>query len=279
MTHLSGTVAVVTGASRGVGRGIAVELGAAGATVYVTGRSVAEDATEGLPGTITETAEAVSERGGRGIAVQCDHTVDGDVERLFERLRDEHGRLDLLVNNAWGGYEGHDDTFDAPFWEQPLERWHGMFEAGVRAQFTASRLAAPLLIEQGSGLIVGISAGDGDKFRGNVPYDTAKTAIDRMGKGIAHELREHGVASLIIYPGFVRTERVVQAFEEAGEPVPSVTHSPEFVGRAVVALACDPDVLAKSGRIYKTADLGDEYGFTDTDGTQPEPFELDTESL
>lgn len=279
MTRLSETVVVVTGASRGVGRGIAVELGRAGATVYVTGRSVVGDTTDGLPGTITETAAVVSERGGTGIAVECDHTVDADVERLFERVADEQGGLDVLVNNAWGGYEDYDETFDAPFWAQPLDRWDGMFEAGVRAQFTASRLAAPLMIERGSGLIVGISSGDGEKYRGNVLYDTAKTAIDRMGKGMAHELRDHGVASVIVYPGFVRTERVVQAFVEAGEPVPSATHSPEFVGRAVVALAADPDVMAKSGGIFTTAELGVEYGFTDTDGTRPVPFELDTEPL
>lgn len=145
MTDLSGRVAVVTGASRGVGRGIAVELGAAGATVYVTGRSVDDDRTENLPGTVDGTAEAVTAAGGAGIAVRCDHTDDEDVRLLFERVTSEQGRLDLLVNNAWGGYEQYDESFDAPFWEQSIRRWDAMFDAGVRPAFTASRLAVPLL--------------------------------------------------------------------------------------------------------------------------------------
>lgn len=279
MTDLTDTVALVTGASRGVGRGVALELGSAGATVYVTGRSVADDRTEGLPGTVTETATRVTERGGEGIAVRCDHTVDSDVEALFERIAAEEGRLDLLVNNVWGGYEGHDGTFDDPFWEQSMDRWSGMFDAGVRAHYTATRLAAPTMIARETGLVVFVSAGDGEKYRGNTMYDVAKTAVDRMGKAVAHELRPHGVASVVLHPGFVRTERVERAFEEMGEDVPDVTHSPEFVGRAVVALASDDEVLARSGAIFKTADLGTEYGFTDVDGSQPAPFELDTEPL
>ncbi|SDM73888.1 NAD(P)-dependent dehydrogenase, short-chain alcohol dehydrogenase family [Halogranum gelatinilyticum] len=276
---LSDTVALITGASRGVGRGVALELGSAGATVYVTGRSVDDDRTEDLPGTVTETADLVTERGGEGVAVHCDHTVDGDVAALFERIADEQGRLDVLVNNVWGGYEGHDETFADPFWEQSLDRWPGMFDAGVRAHYTATRLAAPTMIEEGDGLVVFVSAGDGEKYRGSVMYDVAKTAVDRMGKAVAHELRPHGVASVVLHPGFVSTERVERAFAEMDEDVPDTTHSPEFVGRAVVALAGDDGVMGKSGGVYKTADLGTEYGFTDVDGSQPEPFYLDTELL
>jgi NAD(P)-dependent dehydrogenase (short-subunit alcohol dehydrogenase family) len=279
MTDLSGAVAVVTGASRGVGRGVAVELGAAGATVYVTGRSVSGETTEGLPGTVTATAEAVTERGGEGIPIRCDHTVDADVEALFDRIADERDGLDVLVNNVWGGYEGYDDTFDDPFWEQPLDRWAGMFDAGVRAHYTATRLAAPTMVDRGTGLVTFVSAGDGRRYRGSVMYDVAKAAVDRMGKAVAHELRDHGVASVVLHPGFVRTERVERAFEAAGDPVPDATHSPEFVGRAVVALAGDPDVTAKTGTVQKTAALGREYGFTDVDGTRPEPFRLDTDPL
>ncbi|WP_435333549.1 SDR family NAD(P)-dependent oxidoreductase [Haloarchaeobius sp. TZWWS8] len=279
MTDLTPTVALVTGASRGVGRGIASELGGAGATVYVTGRSVAEDRTDDLPGTVTETAQLVTDRGGEGIAVRCDHTDDGDVEELFERIEADHGRLDLLVNNIWGGYEGHDETFDDPFWEQSLDRWDAMFDAGVRAHFATSRLAAPLMRERGGGLVVGISAGDGEKFRGNVPYDVAKTAVERLHRGMAHELRDDGVASLVVQPGFTRTERVLEAFEDAGEPVPDETHSPEFVGRAVVALAGDEEVMARSGGVFRAGELGHEYGFTDTDWSQPAPFDLDTEPI
>src|SRR5436309_7480786 len=150
MTALRGRVAVVTGASRGVGRGIALALGEAGAVVYVTGRSEDGKTTEGLPGTIRETAEAVTQRGGQGIAVRCDHTADAEVEALFARVSREKGRLDLLVNNVWGGYEGHDwSRFGAPFWEQPVRHWSGMFEAGVRAHLVASRLAVPLLLSTG----------------------------------------------------------------------------------------------------------------------------------
>lgn len=279
MTDLAGTVTLVTGASRGVGRGVAVELGNAGATVYVTGRSVAGDRTEGLPGTVDATAEAVTERGGHGVAVACDHTVDADVTALFERIDAEQGRLDLLVNNVWGGYEGHDETFDDPFWTQPIDRWSGMFDAGVRAHYTATRLAAPGMVDRGDGLVVFVSAGDGERYRGSVMYDVAKAAVDRMGKAVAHELRPHGVASVVLHPGFVSTERVERAFADTDEDVPDVTHSPEFVGRAVVALAGDDDVLERSGGVYKTADLGVEYGFTDVDGSQPEPFRLETDVL
>jgi NAD(P)-dependent dehydrogenase (short-subunit alcohol dehydrogenase family) len=279
MTDLTETVALVTGASRGVGRGIAEELGEAGATVYVTGRSVAGETTEGLPGTVDAAAEAVTAAGGEGIAVRCDHTDDADVAALFERIQTEQGRLDLLVNNVWGGYENYGPDFDDPFWTQPLSRWDAMFDVGVRAHFTASRLAVPLLFESESGLVVGISAGDGERFRGSVPYDVAKTAVDRLGKAMSHELREEEVASVVLYPGFTRTERVLAAFEAAGEPVPEETHSPAYVGRAVVALAGDPDVMARSGGVFAVGDLAREYGFTDTDGSQPPAFELDTPVL
>ncbi|WP_338729435.1 SDR family NAD(P)-dependent oxidoreductase [Haladaptatus sp. DJG-WS-42] len=279
MPDLTDTVALVTGASRGVGRGIARELGAAGATVYVTGRSVVGDATEDLPGTVTETATLVDEAGGTGIAVRCDHAADADVEALFAQIERDHGRLDLLVNNVWGGYEQYGDTFDAPFWEQSLDRWDRMFDVGARAHFSASRLAAPIVRDQGHGLIVGISSGDGEKFRGSTPYDVAKTAVDRLGKAMAHELRADEISSLILYPGFTRTERVVQAFEEMGEEPPEETHSPEYVGRAVVALAADEDVFEKTGGIFAVGDLAREYDFTDTDGSQPPRFELDTEEL
>ena len=270
---LSGTVTLVTGASRGVGRGIAHELGAAGATVYVTGRSTSEGRTEGLAGTVDGTADLVTDAGGEGIAVVCDHTDDDAVADLFGRITVERGRLDLLVNNVWGGYEGHDDTFDTPFWEQPRERFDGMFDAGVRAAYVASQHAVPLLFEAERGLVVSISAGDGEQYRGQVAYDTAKTAMDRMTKGMAHELRDHGVAALVLYPGFTRTERVLDAMN--GETPPD-SESPQYVGRAVVALAGDERVLEKSGDIYKSGALAREYGFTDVDGTQPEPFTFET---
>lgn len=271
MGDLRGKVALVTGASRGIGRSIAHELGIVGATVYVTGRSVNETATtEDLGGDVNGAAALVAQAGGIGIPVCCDHTLDGNVEALFERIRREQGRLDILVNNVWSGYERFDDAdFGAPFWEQPLWRWDLMFAAGVRAHYTASRLAAPLMIPQGRGLIVNISSGDEGKYRGQVMYDTAKEATDRMAFAMAQELRHHGITALALYPGLTRTERV-ERFASAEELAES--ESPRYAGRAVVALATDTNVMQRSGGAYKTGTLAREYGFTDVDGSRPPPF-------
>jgi NAD(P)-dependent dehydrogenase (short-subunit alcohol dehydrogenase family) len=168
MSMLHGKVAVVTGASRGVGKGIALALGESGATVYVTGRSDPSGTTEGLPGTVEETASAVTQRGGRGVAVGCDHRVDTEVEALFAQVKRENGRLDVLINNVWGGYEKFDwSRFGVPFWEQPMGHWLGMFESGVRAHLAATRLAVPLMLSAGRGLIVHTTAWDRDKYLGN----------------------------------------------------------------------------------------------------------------
>jgi NAD(P)-dependent dehydrogenase (short-subunit alcohol dehydrogenase family) len=270
-------ITIVTGASRGAGRGIALALGEAGATVYVTGRSVrGEPTTDNLPGTIDDTAEEVTKRGGDGIAVRCDHTVDSEVAGLFERVEREQGRIDLLVNNAWGGYEQHDHRkFTLPFHEQSPLLWDRMFNAGVRATLTASRFAVPLMTSQKDGLIVNITAWDRDKDFGNVYYDVAKGAINQLTRGMARELRPHHVAVLALAPGFMRTERVASAFEAAGDKsYLSFTESPEYVGRAVVALASDPNVVEKSGRILTVGDLAEEYGFTDVDGRRIPAFRM-----
>ena len=271
MTELRGRIALVTGASRGVGRGIAQELGAAGATVYVTGRSTSDDETiEQLGGNVNSTAALVSDSGGTGIPVRCDHTIDSEVEGLFERIRNEQGRLDILVNNVWGGYERFgDEDFGAPFWEQPMSRWSLMFDAGVRAHYVASCLAVPLMLSKTNGLIINISAGDEGKYRGWVMYDTAKEAVDRMAFALSQELREHGIAALALHPGLTRTERV-ERFASSEERATS--ESPRYAGRAVVALATDRDVMRRSGGAYKTGQLAREYGFTDVDGTKPPPF-------
>ena len=274
---LSGKVTVVTGASRGAGRGIAATLGAARATVYVTGRSVkGQSTTENLPGTIEETAEIVAACGGIGIPVRCDHTVDSDVEELFGRVRREQGRIDLLVNNAWGGYERHDhQKFSAPFYEQPLCHWEGMFTAGVRAALIASRFAASLMLSQRQGLIINITAWDRDKFLVNVFYDVAKGAINRMTYGMARELRPHNIAAIALAPGFMRTERVARAFESVGNKnYFNFTESPEYVGRAVVALAADQKIMDKSGRVLAVGDIADEYAFTDIDGRRIPAFRM-----
>jgi NAD(P)-dependent dehydrogenase (short-subunit alcohol dehydrogenase family) len=272
---LSDRVALVTGASRGAGKGIALVLGEAGATVYVTGRSVAGSTTENMPGSIEETAEAVTARGGRGIPVRCDHTVDVEVEALFRRVRGEQGRLDLLVNNAWGGYEHYEfDRFTAPFWEQPQRHWQGMFEAGVRAHLVASRFAVRVMLAERKGLIINTVAWDRDLYLGNLFYDVAKAAIIRMALGMAIELRGYNVAALALAPGFMRTERVMAA--HALQPFDlGRTESVEYIGRAVAALAADAEVMQKSGKILAVGDLAREYGFTDTDGHQPPAFRID----
>ncbi len=272
---LRNKIAVVTGASRGAGRGIALVLGDAGATVYVTGRSIRGKTTENLPGTIDETASAVTSRGGQGIPVRCDHTVDAEVQALFDRVKSEQGRLDILVNNVWGGYEQYEfERFTDPFWEQPLRHWHGMFEAGVRAHLIASRFAAPLMLPQRRGLIISTVAWDRDKYLGNLFYDVAKAAIIRMTYGMAIELQEHNIAALALAPGFMRTERVMAV--HAVQPFDlGRTESTEYIGRAVAFLAADPDIMQKSGKVLTAGDLAREYGFTDIDGKQPPAFRID----
>lgn len=292
-TPLRGRVAVVTGASRGAGKGIALELGAAGATVYVTGRStraqpargydriLAESALDALPGTIDDTADAVTALGGTGIAVRVDHTREDEVRALLERVEREAGGLDVLVNNAWGGHEAFSmAAFGAPFWEQPLDQWDAMFNRGVRNHLLASRIAAPLFIRQGRGLMVTTTYWDrGGYLRGNLLYDLAKAAMVRLAFSTAEELRPHGVASLAVSPGWMRTEFVLaghKADETTWRDVPALarTESPRYVGRAVAALAADPDVMRRSGGVHRVGDLAVEYGFTDVDGRVVPPFEV-----
>jgi len=282
---MNNLVALVTGASRGAGRGIALELGAAGATIYISGRSVdGGPTTDNVPGTIDATARAVTDRGGRGIAVRCDHTVDDDVEALFARIRSEQGRLDLLVNNIWGGYENPDcrPLPMVPFWEQSLDQWDGMFTAGVRAHLTAARLAVPLMLSQRRGLIVSTTANLGAlPYLPNIYYDLSKHAVARLVWAIAQEVRAHGIAAVAVAPGFMRTERVVEAFTRAGAAAAldgpgGPKETPTYLGRAVVALALDDRVIDKSGQLLEVGTLAREYDFTEIDGTQPEPFRMPT---
>jgi NAD(P)-dependent dehydrogenase (short-subunit alcohol dehydrogenase family) len=282
MADLRDLVALVTGASRGAGRGIARELGAAGATVYVSGRSVdAGPRTDEMPGTIDDTAREVTHLGGRGVAVRCDHTIDAEVESLFRRIRDDHRRLDLLVNNVWGGYEHIDGPLPrVPFWEQPLGQWDSMFTSGVRAHVTASRLAMPLMLPQGRGLIVSTTAHlEPLPYLRNLFYDVAKNAVARVTWAMAQELREHRIAAVALAPGFMRTERVVEAFRKAGalealNGPHGPKETPAYLGRAVVALAADPNVVERSGQVLEVGTLAREYGFTDIDGSQPEAFRV-----
>lgn len=290
---LHGRVAVVTGASRGAGRGIAAELGAAGATVYVTGRSTrAQPATTyarllaltqlpAMPGTIEDTADEVTREGGRGIPVRCDHTDAEDVARLFARIEREQGTLDLLVNNAWGGHEAFTGVFDAPFWEQPLDQWEAMLDRGVRNHLLSSRAAVPLMLKGGAGLILTTTFWDRDRYvRGNLLYDLAKAAMNRLAFGMAEELRPRGITSVAVSPGWMRTELILAGHrtDEAHwreRPSLSRTESPRYLGRAVVALAADPGVGKMSGQVLRVADLAERYGFTDVDGRRVAAFELD----
>ena len=277
MKPLDGKVAVVAGATRGAGRGIACALGEAGATVYCTGRSVrGRPATGNRPETIEETAEMVTARGGAGIHVQADHTVETDVKRLFERVKKEQGRLDILVNDVWGGDELTD--FGKTFWETSLENGRLMLDRAVFSHIVTSHYGAPLLIETGTGLIVEITDGNSFSYRGNIFYDLVKTSVIRLAFAMARELRKRRITSVAVTPGFLRSEAMLEHFgvtednwREAGKKDPNflASETPFYVGRAVAALAADPNVFNKSGRVFSSWDLANEYGFTDIDGRQP----------
>jgi NAD(P)-dependent dehydrogenase (short-subunit alcohol dehydrogenase family) len=282
MQPLKGGVAVVAGASRGAGRGIARALGEAGATVYVVGRTVrgGPKPPDGAPGTIEETAEEVTARGGVGIPQRADCTVEAEVAALFERVDREQGRLDVLANAVWGAADVYPSmeewqaAWGHPFWEQPLSQWHGQMTAGAFAYFLTSYHAARRLAAAGKGLIVGVTDGlvDGspaDEYQGQLIWDLAHHCINRMMKGMAVEAQPHGIAVVTLMPGFMQTERVLMNLKT--EELKKFfrfdkSESTEYIGRAVAALAADPDVLQKTGTIQFVADLAREYGFTDVDG-------------
>jgi dehydrogenase/reductase SDR family protein 1 len=262
MKPLEGQVAIVTGASRGVGKGIALGLGEAGATVYVTGRSVSRGP---LPGTIGETADEVSRLGGRGIAAQCDHADDAQVEELFARVTREQGSVDILVNNAFAVPEG---KLVAPFWELPIEQWDVMHRVGLRSHYVAAWHAAPLMIAKKLGLIVNVSSFGAKIQAVNVAYGVGKAGVDRMTRDMGRELASHGVAVISLWPGVVKTERLLAEPERLGFDTTN-GESPLLSGRAVAAVAADPARLAKTGKALVVAELATEYGFTELDGTVP----------
>lgn len=261
MAALSGKVSVVTGASRGVGKGIALALGEAGATVYVTGRTVNEgEATVPLPGTVGATAEAVTAAGGRGVALRCDHSDDARVQAAFKTVLANEGKLDLLVNNAWAGYEGWVTgkyaSISQHFWEKPLDYWDENV-ASLRWTYVSTVVAAPLLVVQG-GLIVNISNRLTEP--GDPAYALAKTGTDRLTFDMAAQLQPFNVAVVALYPGLVRTENIMVNAEWFDM---SKSESPLFTGRAVAALAADPNVIEKTGKAFAVAELAREYGFED----------------
>jgi dehydrogenase/reductase SDR family protein 1 len=261
---LQGKIAVVTGGSRGVGKGVALGLGEAGATVYVTGRTV-QAGVHPLPGTIMQTAEEVTRLGGNGIAVRCDHSNDTEVEALFQRVRNEQGQLDILINNVIAFPDGGPPR-DIPFWELPLTVWDQLHTVGLRSHYVASVFAAPLMIAQRRGLIVNISSHGGGAYLFNVAYGVAKAAVDRLAADMAQELRPYNIAAVSLWPGSVETEWMLAYPERwASRAKPS----PRFTGRAVAALAADPTVLDKTGQVLLVPELAEAYGFTDIDGTRP----------
>ncbi len=275
---LKGRVAVVAGATRGAGRGIACMLGEAGATVYCTGRSVrGKSATANRPETIEETAEMVTAHGGRGIAIQVDHTVEEQVRELFARVKTEQGRLDILVNDVWGGDELTE--WGKPFWEVSLEKGRLMLDRAIYSHIVTSHFAAPLLMETGDGLIVEITDGDSYTYRFHIFYDLAKCSLIRLAFSMARELRRRKVTVVALTPGYLRSERMLEHFgvteanwREGAKVRPEFIESetPFYVGRAVAALATDPEVAKKSGRVFSSWGMAAEYGFTDVDGRVPD---------
>jgi NAD(P)-dependent dehydrogenase (short-subunit alcohol dehydrogenase family) len=286
---LAGKVALVAGATRGAGRAIALALGEAGATVYCTGRSTRAEVARRSPRpdapfvlahrpeSIEETAEGVTARGGSGVAARVDHTVPAQVEALAERIRAEQGRLDVLINDVWGGDELA--QWATPFWELDLHQALTLLQRAVHSHLITSRWCVPLMIGQPGGLVIEVTDGDGLFYRGMLVYDLVKISVIRLAFAMAEELRPHGVAALALTPGFLRSEAMLEAhgvteanWRDAGAQDPHflASESPAYVGRAVVALATDPQVLAKSGGVYSTWGLQPEYGFTDADGSRPD---------
>ena len=268
MTALSSTVALVAGASRGVGKGVALALGEAGATVFVTGRTLESARRRDVPGNIDETAKGVTRLGGRGVAVQCDHTRVEDVRALASAVR-QRGGLDVLVNAAWG----HEAGAAQPFWDQPLALWDATQRAGVWAALLTTRFLAPLLIER-QGLVATVAFSDRGRYTGSVFHDLAPASLSRLAFGMAQDFRPHGVTSVAASPGLVRTERVLEAAGAtertwARTPELAASESTRYLGRGLAALAADPARFTQTGQTVLAADLARRYGVTDLDGRQP----------
>lgn len=284
MKSLQGKIALVAGGTRGAGRGIAQELGAAGATVYVTGRTTRLQRSEyNRPETIEETAELVTAAGGTGIAVQVDHLIPEQVESLIRRIESEQGRLDLLVNDIWGAENLFE--FNTPIWKHSLENGLRLMELAIKTHLITNHYALPLLIKKPRGLVIEITDGtadyNADHYRLNLFYDLAKTTITRMAWGLAQELQPFQCTAVALTPGWMRSEIMLEHFgvqesnwEEAAnnEPHFLISESPRYIGRAVTALASDPEVERWNGQSCSSGQLAKEYGFTDLDGSRPDSF-------
>lgn len=278
MKPLEGKVAIVAGATRGAGRGIACMLGEAGATVYGTGRSVrGQSAIPGRPETIEETAEMVTAHGGEGIFAQVDHTDETQVQALVERVRSEQGRLDILVNDIWGGDALTE--WGKPFWQLNLAKGFTMLKRALHTHIITSRYAVPLMLDTGPGLVIEITDGANLYYRQQFFYDLAKVSVIRLAFAMAEELRSHQITALALTPGFLRSEAMLDHFgvteatwQDATQKDPHfiASETPFFVGRAVAALASDPQVFEKTGRVFSSWGLAKAYAFDDVDGRRPD---------
>ncbi|KRR22732.1 SDR family NAD(P)-dependent oxidoreductase [Bradyrhizobium retamae] len=277
---LKNCVALVTGGSRGVGKGVAIGLAEAGATVIVTARTRAGGDSE-WPGSLDETVKAIDAAGGTGAGLLCDHSDDNSVQTVFERIQREYGRLDVLVNNVFAAPSVM--PVNVPFWQTPMSLWDTMQRVGLRSHLVASRLAVPLMLPQGRGLIVNTSSGGGIRYTFNVAFGVQKAGVDRMARDMAHELRRYGIAAVSIWPGYIKSEKLAAQPDRVPPALAKLIaergETPQFAGRAVAALAADPAVMEKTGEILLASELALEYGFTDIDGKIPPPPSRDPAPL
>lgn len=280
---MAGKVCLVTGATRGIGKGIALQLGQAGAIVYITGRTLNKGPND--KGSLVDTAAEIEQRGGKCIPIVCDHTNDDDIQRLFDRVKTEqNGQLDVLVNNAYSAVVAIGKYMNVPFWEHPLSMWDDVNRVGLRNHYLCTVHASRLMVPRKKGLIVNVSSAGGLRYLFNIPYGVGKEALDRMAADCAIELRKHNVAVVSLWPTLVRTELVSDIYDKTTQSSTKQTtfsalvtsrfehgsESIEYAGKSVVHLAADSKVMSKSGRILITADLGSEYGFVDVDGRTPD---------
>lgn len=277
---LKNCVALVTGGSRGVGKGVALGLAEAGATVMVTARTRAGGDSE-WPGSLDETVKAIDRAGGNGEGLLCDHSDDHSVQAVFERIQREYGRLDVLVNNVFAAPSVM--PVNVPFWQIPMSLWDTMQRVGLRSHLVASQLAVPLMLPRGRGLIVNTSSGGGIRYTFNVAFGVQKAGVDRMARDMAHELRRYGIAAVSIWPGYIKSEKLAAQPDRVPPALARLIaergETPQFVGRAVAALAADPGVMEKTGQILLASELALEYGFTDIDGKVPPPPSRDPTPL
>jgi dehydrogenase/reductase SDR family protein 1 len=276
MFDLSGKIVLVTGATRGIGKGIAISLAKVGAIIYFTGRTEKEfQGAVNLGGSIQATEQEIEQVGGTGYGIKCDHKDDMQTKMVIDRILSEQGKIDILVNNVWGGYEYFNDGTkfwnEKGFWTAPISRFDKMYESGVRAHYVTTYYTVPTMIKQNNGLIINLSYWAAERSDMGVAYGMAKAATNKMTSSMAHELREHSISVVTIYPGLVRTESVMKSAEFFDL---SNSESTEFIGLAVVALATDLNVVEKSGTNQIAAQVALDYGYKDIDGKQPIPLNM-----